>query len=357
MISKDGKRIAVFDTSVGVTKIFELQTNGSCKEVLNLGIPTGKVEFNYQGTAITFHVDTYDKSYEGTTFGAPKITSTKNIYTMELKPSNGKLLPGKIKRITSNVKPGENSYYPSFTLDGKVVYIHGEHDSKKNSGHYSIRKVNPNLSSEAATNYLSPNISCGQITAASYALGELMQTICRNLVNQRTFTSSEAVLWSLGLDPDGCKKLVNRHWDKLEQDIKKNEKLLRTNRFSSGELSKVTKEALLAVCPKKAPAQKAHKRPHPIVHEATGGKGPVKILSGDNFFKHRCFSCHDGGSATHYEWNKLSLQEINKMLIVLQEGTMPKGFLRSREQQIQPLVQKLLERQEKLEERIMNGME
>jgi hypothetical protein len=59
MMSKNGRELAALDLATGTTKLFAVSDDGSCSQLLDLGIATGKVDFNFDGSRIVFHVDHY----------------------------------------------------------------------------------------------------------------------------------------------------------------------------------------------------------------------------------------------------------------------------------------------------------
>lgn len=351
MLSKDGKYLSVYDTSEGVTKILEYKGGRDCKEVMNVGFATGKVEFAYDGSAITFHTDSFNISDKGNMFKSPKVDSVKNVFVMDIEKDGDKLKPGKLRKITNNTNPGENSYYPSFTTDGKVAFIHAEPKPNGDGMAFSFRRVPYKEMNGSLASPLS-DPTCKTVTASTFALGALMQRVCGELFQGSGAGSTEAALWAMGLQPEACQKLVDKNWAQYESSVKADEALLRPARFEQSDLNQVTKEALLAVCPKKNPNSN---KVHPVIYDTNGNtqitieKDPAKV------FEQQCFSCHDGAQGvSKYEWNKLTLNDLNRMLIAIQEGAMPRGNMQNREAIMQPLIEGLLKRQREMEEREAN---
>ncbi len=353
MLSKDGKYIAAYDSDEGVTKIMEIQSDNSCKDVLNLGFPTGKVEFAYDGSAVTFHADSFSQSDVGNQFGSPSGGTVKNVYVLDLTKDGNKLKAGALRRITDNSVPGHNSYYPSFTLDGKVAFIHGEPKGRETSSSlYSFRRV-PFREASASAFPPAGETTCREGAAATFALGGLMQRVCTKLFEGTNASGTEATLWALSLQPEACQKLVSQNWQKYEAAIKGDATLLRANRFEQAHLDQLTKGAVAAVCPKRNPNQQPH---HPEILVSSDATNPGLASPPEDIFLQRCQSCHDGANGvTKYEWNKLNLNDLNRMLIAIQEGAMPRGNLPNRSAALQPLVEALLQRQGELQEREANA--
>jgi hypothetical protein len=354
MISKDGKMAAAFDSSTGTTKIFDLKDNGECSLALELGFATGKVEFSYQNDKITFHVDSYNSDLDGHQFSGIDHNMSKNIYTLDLaRGRDGKLRTGAMQRVTANTKAGEGSYYPSFTMDGRIVYIHGARDIDSGRVRFSFRRVDPRKS-PLSPSALEIGGTCPADTAAHFALGDLFKSVCKKLLGDG-LAATDAALWTLSLDPVACRKLVMNHWSDLVAQIKANEQLLRPNRFQQAHLDALTQESVLAACPK-ASAHTAPEQWHPDMHESFVGGGSADT-DPRSIFDHRCKSCHDGGQSAKFDWNNLSLQELNRMLIAIQQRSMPQGNFENREAMMQPLVEELLRRREAMEEMKANEIE
>jgi hypothetical protein len=346
MLSKDGKMASAYDPGTGTTKLYSLTDDGSCTEAADLGFASGKVEFNYQNDKITFHVDSYSSQLNGQMFSGVSANMTKNVYTMDIKHEGSSITAGNIQRITSNSKPGEGAYYPSFTANGKVVYVQGTRNLATNRVAYSFNRVDPGRGGQAA---ISPTVftgECPALTASYFALGDLMKNVCKSLAGDG-LASTDAALWTLSLDPKACQQLVKKHWGELSEKVKGNEQLLRSNKFQQQDLSNVTEESVAMVCPSSNPA-KANDW-HPDMHNSFLGNNAPET-DPHQVFDHRCLSCHDGGRAAKFDWDHLSLNQVNRMLIAVQEGSMPQGNFENRATMLQPLAQRLLELQSSMEE-------
>ncbi|RZA07372.1 MAG: hypothetical protein EOP11_07880 [Proteobacteria bacterium] len=348
MISKDGREISVYDTSAGSTKILRIQDDGSCKEVLDLGIATGKVEFAYDNNAITFHTDSYTEGSNGRQFSAPGPDGVKNVYAMELKRDGENLSAGNIRRITSNIQSGNNSYYPSFTANGDVAYINSSKAPNEDMK-FSFRVAKAPLNEEVHPLATLP-AGCETALAATFALGDMMQQVCRAMVNNRTLAGTDAALWTMSLDPKACRNLVQENWDRMESGVKGNQALLRTNRFKPEHLNSLTKDALLDACPTEERAQVP-----PNVHNFLNTPENIDSMTGKQVFMAKCQSCHEGGTARSFEWDNLKLEDVSMMLISIQDGTMPRGATQNRAQLMQPLIRELLAKQQALEEAAANA--
>jgi hypothetical protein len=345
MISKDGQELAAFDTQDSMTKILKINSDGSCTEELNLGFATGKVEFAYNGRAITFHVDSYNKNLSGI-FSGVQYGMVKNVYVLKLDRSGGQLKAGALIPITHNTKPGNGSYYPSFTEDGKVVYVNGQ-ANPDGSQSYSFVTVDPGLFSEsniAATHCA----NCGPADASNtnkgftYALGRLWANVCSEVPERMDAT--DAAFFTLSMDPAACRKLVTDHWDQQKDKVRQDPGIVQTNVMTAENLQNLRMEDLLAACPS------AHlPSNHMISQQVSGSALAVRILPAAQTFQTQCRGCHDGTHGPKFDWNHLSLGEVNNMLAMIRSGAMPKDPIPNQAQVLAPLIQGLEQKQQRLQ--------
>jgi hypothetical protein len=344
MISKTGQELSIYDTADGHTKIMKINPDFSCTEELDLGFGTGKVEFAYDNSAITFHVDNF-KVDAANIFSGVSDGVTKNVYMIELKHTANGLQAGALRKITSNEKPGEGSYYPSFTQDGKIVYIQGDREANNNVK-YSFHTVNPALMPSVPL-FTSDNVCASPSSiAAFYALGSMWSKLCSSYSQQ--LAPGEAALWTLSLDPVACKDLVRKNWSKMKSQIASDETLTRSTRFAQSDLSKIDMAALEAACPKTVPGVV----PKTKVLSAQGSltqlsaNSPASQTAATVFHDH-CASCHNGRQAKLFDFVHPSADDVNAMLIGIYSGDMPRERVHNRQQVLQPLIDDLVAKQQK----------
>jgi hypothetical protein len=343
MISKDGTELAVYDTKEGVTKIMGIKDDGSCFEKLNLGFPTGKVEFSYDGGSIAFHVDSYDPMSNGQEFSGVYGNLTKNVYTLALDRSGGQLAAGALRRITANTREGTGSYYPSFSQDGKVTYMHGERDPSTGRGSYSFRTVDPN-SVPASSAFARGTVCVPQ--APRLALGALWSQVCSQLSDR--ITATDASLWTLSLDPDACVALVRSHWSEKKGQITADQRLMKSGKVTKPELDALTGAVLEAACPR---ARAAWKQSKVLAQEGANRSDGKRLPTvPKEIFEAGCRSCHAGGQARDFNWDTLTPDEINNMLIAIESGAMPRDEVADRYRALRPLVEELQQRKQRLEQ-------
>jgi hypothetical protein len=324
ILSKDGKYIGNYTTAHNLdrTQIFALKDDGTCDLALDLGIPTGKIAFSYDGRHIAFHVDSFasDDNKHFTTNG-PQVV--KNVYVVDVNPENGKLVPTGIRRLTNNTKPGTGCYYPTFTRDGQVVCIQSDRTAKGDPV-YSFHMIDPNLSppeplfTEKEATYC-PN--CSREEAPHFMLGALMAEVCPTLGKLQS--AEDQALWTLSLDPNACETLVRDDWEKKKSELLKNSKAAHSGEFTAASLDEVKLADLLAACP----ARGMPTRQEPTVY----GKATLMKVSDDpmppqSIFENRCQECHQkGGNAKPFVWNAIDKKTAEDMIGLIESHDMPYG--------------------------------
>jgi len=360
MLSKDGKMLSTYDSRTGTTKIFEIRDDGTCSELVDLGMPTGKVEFSYDNRKIVFHVDSYSRKTDGEQFQVPDSRMTKNVYVLEIPRSADKksIVPGKLVKLTSKTAKGQATYNPSFTTDGKVAYVQAEPDGRGGSK-YAFELIDPKQG--RTSNVLAPGSACtapGAATelAAIYALGSVWSAACPRLGSG--LTATDAAMWTMSLDPQSCLKMVEDQWNSGQIFTPERvQAITRTGRVTEAQLKALSVDALKAVCPKAGTAPS----PGPVTVASStpsGGQNPTNQTGGTpqrtakQIFSSKCMSCHGSGQAPRFDWERLTLDQVNNMLIAIESGSMPKETSHSfdRYRELGPLIDELKKRRTKLEE-------
>ncbi len=136
MLSKDGHMLGGLDLSTQTSAVWRIKDDLSCDKILDLGIKTGKLNFNYSGDKLTYHL--YRKIDAGKIWddqsqnyvGVPEDTFVSDIFIYDL-------IDNVVSKISSNY--ANNSMYPDFTRDGRVVFISHPHDQKEASSFVFVR--------------------------------------------------------------------------------------------------------------------------------------------------------------------------------------------------------------------------
>lgn len=123
MLSKDGSKIGVFNVKTQTTQILYVDAKtGDCKETLNgdpktridLGRPTGKVDFSYDGKKIAFHSQGTSDTDDNRWISVPSGGTVANSYVVDLDK----------REIQALTHSGSESFlYPAFYADGTVSVV------------------------------------------------------------------------------------------------------------------------------------------------------------------------------------------------------------------------------------------
>ncbi len=275
MISKDGFKISAYDLSTGTTKIFSINPNNpeSCSLLVDLGMPTGKMEFNRENNKVAFHVDEGGAT-NGDWFMSPRYESRLNIYTYDL---NSK----EITRVSNNVKG--NSYYPSFRADGTIVYLHNEPGKD-----YAAIIADPSRGQRMKL----PNdcLPSDENFQAAVALGALWMRVCNAAVSP-ALTPVNIALIPMSLSPEKCRALVKANWRQLKGVVGTNVAVKKSPELANS-LSGISENDVIAACPSE---EKPTSRPEEVSDE--NQSAPPASVNIPNMMAN-CAGCHHGAVGT-----------------------------------------------------------
>jgi hypothetical protein len=123
IISKTGREFGGLDHSVGKSRIYKLNDDGSCEVALELGQVAGKMAFSYDDRYVSFHVfdksDLANGSYAYGYIREPTNRTTANIYLLDRKTK-------KVFKLSNYVDA--NAMYPEFLANGNIMYVVYPHD-------------------------------------------------------------------------------------------------------------------------------------------------------------------------------------------------------------------------------------
>jgi hypothetical protein len=284
MLSKDGRYISLYSSDDRATKIYEI-TDGTwaCREVLNLGFPTGKVDFNFDNSEITFHQDAY-YLHTGYFSGVDSMM-TKDIYTVQLtKDSNGKVNGAKsISRLSFSGRKGSGTYYPRYNKQGEIM---AARDQENN---FSIATFD---ASKAYTMpFWTPTGSVPTPTrdaVSRYALGALWNKACAK-EGYAFDTATEATFAALSLDPRACRELATKYWEQKKEEVKTELRGLPNMQVSM--IDELTLDSITAACPDIN---------HPDGQVENIGILTQGELNIQRIFNGRCQECHFTGARVEY---------------------------------------------------------
>lgn len=132
-LSKTGRLFSGVDPITRSTKIFAVDDSGSCTLKVELGYPTGKVDFSFDDQRLTFHISPIDSRSVTEVMTRPKPELRLDAYVYDLETRQ-------LQRLTDCLDA--NCYYPSFRKNGEIVYMRQEFSD----GSYSFVTLEPGAS-------------------------------------------------------------------------------------------------------------------------------------------------------------------------------------------------------------------
>lgn len=319
IISKTAKYVGGYTPSTGTTQIFDVSEKGVCRSVLDFGYPTGKLEFNYDDTKVTFHVD-YFQSQAGGYFSGVSSDVTKDVFVVDLVSHDDRLSAQNMRRLSASTAKGSGSYYPSFTRDGRVAFINDDHNF------YSFQLVKPERA-EAFNFYLPPPDGLGNEELppgvpktwkrdlhAAAAIGALWAEACSPYADE--LSAVEAAATAISISPQSCRRFVNKSWSqKAAKKMSSHPRFSRDLRFDPALIGKLTDEDLLQVCPEKLPEDGEETR--------IFGDKMADVIDGPKAIHHYCVGCHVGNSSPGgLDFENLTPEQIH---MALERIARPKG--------------------------------
>lgn len=278
MMSKDGSMLSAFDPVNHVTRIYRIdpQNPARCSEHINLGIPTGKAEFNYEGNKLVFHSNTqpgWDRwfRYQGGSADDGRFNTegwNAQVFTVDLNTREMR----QISTRNANSPRYGSGYYPSFRQDGSIVYMRAN-GSVVNNPKNGRDELVPNFEAvtiSAADAAASPRLSLdrasgadceqGSEFAALVALGMLWQDACTIHLEGRApdaVVDSSLAMNALSLNPEACRQEVAQLWDNVErrntliniQETASSAMRAEARMLRARDFAGLTKADLIAACP------------------------------------------------------------------------------------------------------------
>jgi hypothetical protein len=112
--SKGSREVGVFDRRSNTNRILEVTDDGKCVDVLDLGFASGKLSFNYDGSAIAFATSRIDVDAEGF-MTQPEVAFYKDALVLYRKT-------GRIVSLSHN-RPLRGMTFPDFLPDGRSIIL------------------------------------------------------------------------------------------------------------------------------------------------------------------------------------------------------------------------------------------
>jgi hypothetical protein len=279
IISPKGNEFAITDRKSKTTKILSFDPKtGKCSLALDLGFEAGKLHFNKDGSKIAFHT-------QALRVGNRKISSSY---------PQGYMLDRKTKKMIS-LKVGKteehtSESFPVFLKDDKILYQQVRFDPQTGKQHRAWVIVDPKKINNFDFTKTRHKDDCFIMdeNAPLALIGKLYKEVCKNV------PSEDEISWSINLDPQKCKALIEAKSEIVLPAI------LSQLKFEHDAAPMISKELLLAACPSHRPIA----NPNFIKSTGTFEENPIVI-------QNRCASCHYNGSSNgHIPFENLS--EIKK---------------------------------------------
>ena len=131
MLSKSGKLFAAVDPTTRHMKVHKLLANGDCELLVDLKMPTGKVDFSFDDRYMAFHVSPVNPKAVAYILRSQSIENKINVMTYDFK----------LKKLEWVTKCQEaNCYYPSWRPDGSLTFLRQPFDQNENYEFISVRR-------------------------------------------------------------------------------------------------------------------------------------------------------------------------------------------------------------------------
>ena len=228
MLSNDGKFLSIMNPRTRSTQIYKIDVNGGpCTMMVDLGVPTGKVSFNFDpaNRKIAFHVDRHSTNTGW--FSGLGNNISKDVYVMDFTvrdegTQREQWEIGGVQRLGVHDEGGSGTYYPRFRLDGTLVAVTVEPKVRQVNGEqvvdrgYYLEVFNP--ANGRYNRAYRPDLMlapmCGNRLKddvfAPLALAELWRNVCGNAGLSDRYRDSLLLVPSMS--GPACRALVDRYW-------------------------------------------------------------------------------------------------------------------------------------------------
>ena len=314
MVSQDGKYVSILNTATRSTQIYRINLEGSCPMMVDLGIPTGKVSFDFSANPrrLAFHVDR--ASTNVTWFSGLGRGITKDTYVMDLNVTgagrdNEKWNVTGVQRLGVHSEESTGTYYPRFRRDGTLVAISVDNEPRtvdgvtvSNTNYYldvfQPRNGRTNRSYDPAM-MLDPFCDNGTLKDKAFAPLALAY-LWKNACDQSTMADRyrDSLLLPPSMDHDACVALVDRFWNQRKEAFLNSPVLFdefngpNVTNAAHGTVREHATPGMLAFTPaqlkQSCPAERARAR-----GTNTGGNGRTVETSPEQLMMNKCGGCHD----------------------------------------------------------------
>jgi hypothetical protein len=237
-LSKDGQMMAALNLETETTQVFRIG-NGRCDFVADVGFRTGKADFSYDNSSITFALEEKPTDSVKGWEKALGSDNVSNVMTFDLRKE--------VVHVTKNVTG--NSYYPAFLPDGNILHMDsvGPKGAEKYSvGVSKVPKQKSMLSQLAGT-----LCHCERDEKKEdFAVGKILSALCLDQNEQKLATDENAIaLKTKSLTRKECWRLVMRFWN--EENIAKISSATNWANFKSmkkSDFTSLSRKDLLIAC-------------------------------------------------------------------------------------------------------------
>lgn len=327
MLSKDGKYLSILNFETYTTQIWKINDDGSCDMMVDIGVPTGKVDFGFDedNPQITFHVDESSNNWHY--FSGVSESQRKSVYVMNLdKNGTGDDERWAVRDMAKITAPntgdqGSGSYYPRFRKDGSLVAVTQD---GQNEDYYLDVYQTQDLDyvpfyPEVNSGRILSGTTCSTDQETQYqslvALGWLWAQTCSDFESE--LRNADLTLIPMGLDRKACLELVSKKWEQEKSKYRSGHRRLHLNsegydtektyvdprQAAEADLMSLSIADLQAVCPD------AESREIQDI-EVIGHTGENIQLTEERLIAKKCSGCHESSNVTATE-NGYEISDTN----------------------------------------------
>jgi len=201
MLAPSGREFGAYDVGARSTRLLRIEPNGECSVLLDVGIPTGKVSFSFDGRYVAFHL-AHKTTYTLKAGAVPEDRYVHSVFVLDRATET----PGRLTHTTAS-----NASYPAFRKDGTLVYLFKPYE--ESGGRVSFVVADPSrIGRWTPLAWARGECRAGDADCLrSLALGGLWARACSAHGDQ--LSAAAAALYALSLEREPCTRLVREHWD------------------------------------------------------------------------------------------------------------------------------------------------
>tara|TARA_R110000868_G_scaffold72133_6_gene210422 strand:- start:566 stop:2374 length:1809 start_codon:yes stop_codon:yes gene_type:complete len=328
MMSKDGKYLSILNFETYTTQIWRVEDDGSCKMMVDIGVPTGKVDFGFDNDnpQITFHVDEIRNDWRY--FSGVSAGQRKSVFVMNLDKQN----PGapneqwNVESMAKIVPPntegiGSGSYYPRFRTDGTLVTVTQDGNEDKffldvvETNQLNFEPFDPEVLS--GRNNTITAVNCNDENKKPFqalvALGWLWADACTDYADQ--LRNVDLSLIPMGMTREACVEMVRKNWTAKIDDFRGEGRLMppggRTGWVDPREVltenvRMLSVDDLLEACPDGEASDNT--AGIEVVGSHNEDRGPMSV---EKVVSRRCIGCHESRNVSLSDSGEVERSDTN----------------------------------------------